>query len=102
MIQSGTRRILRIAFAPALAFVCAASTLAVPSSPPSPSQPLSVDALTGLASLSRLWPLGSLSSDGRWLTFTAPEGRENLIDYWNAVLRWFDTHLAAASGPGVQ
>ena len=26
----------------------------------------------------------------------APEGRENLIDYWNAVLRWFDRYVKNA------
>ena len=35
---------------------------------------MSVDALTNLGSLSRLWPLGSLSPDGRWLTFTFRAG----------------------------
>jgi dipeptidyl aminopeptidase/acylaminoacyl peptidase len=31
----------------------------------------------------------------------APEGRENLIDYWNAVLRWFDRYVKNAEvNPG--
>jgi dipeptidyl aminopeptidase/acylaminoacyl peptidase len=37
-------------------------------------EPLSVDALTGLSSLSRLWPLGSVSPDGHWLVYTYRAG----------------------------
>ena len=28
-----------------------------------------------------------------------PEGRENVIDFWNAVLRWFDKYVKNASPP---
>jgi dipeptidyl aminopeptidase/acylaminoacyl peptidase len=36
--------------------------------------PLTVDALTSLSSLSRLWPIGSLSADGRSLAYTFRAG----------------------------
>lgn len=39
-----------------------------------PAGPLGVDALTSLTTLSRLWPPGSLSSDGRWLAYAARAG----------------------------
>jgi dipeptidyl aminopeptidase/acylaminoacyl peptidase len=44
--------------------------VAIAESPP----PLTVEALTGLRSMSMLWPIGSITRDGRWLAYALRAG----------------------------
>jgi dipeptidyl aminopeptidase/acylaminoacyl peptidase len=55
-------------------FALALALAAAPALRAQTSEPLTVDTLTSLASLSRLWPLGSLSPDGRFLAYTFRAG----------------------------